>query len=70
MKLLLPALLIVAVAIVPATLTLDTADACQPYSWICPLNGQWYQICGTNIPPPIVKCAEDTLRDASIPALP
>ena len=69
MKLLL-AMAILAAALVPATLTLETADACRPMSWICPLNGQWYHTCGTHVPPPIVWCVEDTVRDLSIPTLP
>lgn len=54
-----------------ATVTIvpGEADACRPLSWICPLNGQYYHMCGTGVPP-IVYCAEDTLRDATLPTLP
>lgn len=45
----------------------EDAAACQPLWWRCPLNGNYYAVCGTASPPPIVKCAQDTLRDLALP---
>lgn len=59
--------LVSALVVVPATVVLPAADACQPLSWYCPLNGQYYYVCGSTSPPPVVKCAQDTLRDLTLP---
>lgn len=61
--------IVLAFALVATAFTIATpvADACQPLTWVCPLNGQYYRICGTASPPPIVQCTLDTLRDATIP---
>lgn len=50
------------------TIVPDEAQACRPMTWICPLNFQYYHTCGGTVTvPPIVQCAEDTLRDATLP---
>ena len=67
MRFALLALVFSATVIAPVVLTAEPVEACQPLSWVCPLNGQWYYICGTHIPPPIVQCARDTIEDASLP---
>lgn len=66
MKLVIVALVVVA-ALVPAFAVMPTAEACQPRSWICPLNGEWYHTCGTASVPPVAQCAGDTLRDLTLP---
>ena len=40
----------------PAAAVLPVADACQPLTFVCPLNGKEVHTCGTQVPPPIVYC--------------
>ncbi|HUR68253.1 MAG TPA: hypothetical protein VM370_03335 [Candidatus Thermoplasmatota archaeon] len=61
------AALVLTLAILPATLALPEAHACQPLSYYCALNGHYYYVCGTTVPPPAVQCALDTVRDAHWP---
>ena len=62
--------LFLSLALAPALLAPPTAEACQPLSWWCPLNQRYYYSCGTQVPPPIVTCALDTVRDLHLPPLP
>ncbi|MGB0653335.1 MAG: hypothetical protein ACPGQL_09065 [Thermoplasmatota archaeon] len=41
----------------------DEASACQPYTVICPLNGEEYRGCGSSRPleSPMARCAMDVL---------
>lgn len=60
---------VLAAAIVPATLSLPEAEACQPVWWKCPLNGRMYASCGTTLPTssPLARCVNDVLREATLP---
>lgn len=62
--------ILLAAMLVTSSLSFATApaDACRPMSWICPLNGNWYSSCGGVVTiPPIVRCAEDTVRELTLP---
>ena len=70
MKLLLIALVLSAAVVLPAMMTLPTADACQPLSFRCPITGQYVHTCsGTVSVPPIVYCVPGIL-DQVVPTLP
>lgn len=40
----------------PALAFVPEADACQPYSYYCPIDGEYHYACGSQIPPPGVSC--------------
>ena len=51
------AAVVVAAAILPAMITVPEADACQPYSFACPITGEYVHTCGGTVcVPPIVLC--------------
>lgn len=41
----------------PALAFLPEADACQPYSYYCPVDGRYHYACTGQLPPPGVSCA-------------
>lgn len=53
------ALALAAFATVPVDVV-EPAEACQPYTWYCPLTGDSYGMCGgLPVNSPLVQCAVD-----------
>jgi hypothetical protein len=50
MKALLLLALFSAIVVAPALAELPVADACQPYTYYCALDGQLHYGCGTQVP--------------------